>query len=103
TVLVGANQVQELLSRKRDFLCTLQARVLAEADSASSIQEITRRVFHPKDLVDRLSFSDGWLSLLTGSDFSRGNLVKSFLRDNRQLNPGQQSPIHSEPPVESSM
>ena len=28
----------------------------------------------------RISFSDGWLSLLTGSDFSRGNLVKSFLR-----------------------
>jgi len=45
-----------------------------------SIREITRRVFNRQDLVDGFSFSDGWLSLLTGSDFSRGNLVKSFFR-----------------------
>src|SRR5438876_11174046 len=66
--------------RKRDFLCELQHRVLAAARHAGSIREITRRVFQRQDLVDRFSFSDGWLSLLTGSDFSRGNLVKSFLR-----------------------
>ena len=37
-------------------------------------------VFDRRDLVSWLSFGDGWLSLITGSDFSRGNIVKSFLR-----------------------
>jgi endoribonuclease LACTB2 len=80
-ILIGENEVMDLLVRKRDFLCELQRRILAAAQQASSIREITRRVFNRQDLVDRFSFSDGWLSLLTGSDFSRGNLVKSFLRE----------------------
>jgi hypothetical protein len=80
-ILVGENEVRDLLVRKRDFLCELQRRVLATAQQASSIREITRKVFKRQDLVDRVSFSDGWLSLLTGSDFSRANLVKSFLRE----------------------
>src|SRR5262249_5214741 len=79
-MLTNENEVTELLVRKRDFLCELQRRILAAARQAGSIREITRRVFKRQDLVDRFSFSDGWLSLLTGSDFSRGNLVKSFLR-----------------------
>jgi glyoxylase-like metal-dependent hydrolase (beta-lactamase superfamily II) len=79
--LMGESKVRALLVRKRDFLCELQSRVLVAADKAGSIREITRRVFTRHDLVDRFSFSDGWLSLLTGSDFSRGNLVKSFLRE----------------------
>jgi glyoxylase-like metal-dependent hydrolase (beta-lactamase superfamily II) len=80
-VLLNADEVLELLVRKRDFLCELQRRVLVASQKAGSIREITRRVFSRQDLVDRFSFSDGWLSLLTGSDFSRGNLVKSFLRE----------------------
>ena len=79
-MFMSENEVTELLVRKRDFLCELQRRILAAAQQAGSIREITRRVFTRQDLVDRFSFSDGWLSLLTGSDFSRGNLVKSFLR-----------------------
>src|SRR5262249_54975300 len=79
-VLTGEKEVMELLVRKRDFLVELERRILAAAQKADSIREITRRVSDRRDLVDRFSFSDGWLSLLTGSDFSRGNLVKSFLR-----------------------
>jgi glyoxylase-like metal-dependent hydrolase (beta-lactamase superfamily II) len=80
-ILTGENEVMDLLVRKRNFLCDLQRRILVAAQQAGSIREITRRVFNRQDLVDRFSFSDGWLSLLTGSDFSRGNLVKSFLRE----------------------
>ena len=80
-MLIGEDEVMDLLVRKRDFLCDFQRRVLATAQQAGSIREITRRVFNRQDLVDCLSFSDGWLSLLTGSDFSRGNLVKSFLQE----------------------
>lgn len=80
TVVTGEKQVMELLVSKRDFLCELQDRILAASKQAASISEITRRVFDRRNLVNRMSFSDGWLSLLTGSDFARGNLVKSFLR-----------------------
>ncbi len=80
-VVVGEKEVAELLSRKRDFLRELRRRVLGAARRAGSIREITRKVFNRRDLVDLLSRGDGWLSLLTGSDFSRGNLVKSFLRE----------------------
>lgn len=77
--LIGSDAVHELLTRKRDFLMNLQARVHAEASTARSLNEITRRVFDQNTTVDKLSFHDGWLSLLTGSDFSRSNLVRTFL------------------------
>lgn len=80
-IVQGQDEVSALLSRKRDFLAALRQRVVDAAKNAASIRDITRWAFRHRDLVDRLSFSDGWLSLLTGSDFSRGNLVKSFLRE----------------------
>lgn len=80
TILTDEAEVHDLLVRKRDFLCELRRRVLEAADHAQTIGEITRRVFNRKDLVNHISFSEGWLSLITGSDFSRGHLVKSFLR-----------------------
>jgi glyoxylase-like metal-dependent hydrolase (beta-lactamase superfamily II) len=80
TVVAGEDAVAELLTRKRDFLVELRRRIFAAAEHAQSVREITRKVFNRRALVDQLSFSDGWLSLITGSDFSRGNLVKSFLR-----------------------
>ena len=48
----------------------------AELKALERALDIDRR-----DLVDFLSFGEGWLSLITGSDFSRGNIVKSFLRE----------------------
>lgn len=55
-------------------------RVERHATHGQTLQELTRKVFDRRDLVGWLSFGDGWLSLITGSDFSRGNIVKSFLR-----------------------
>lgn len=46
-----------------------------------TIEELTRKVFDRRSLVHFLSFGEGWLSLITGSDFSRSNIVKSFLRE----------------------
>jgi glyoxylase-like metal-dependent hydrolase (beta-lactamase superfamily II) len=80
TILAGEASVLELLARKRDFLCELRRRILEEARRPRSIREITRRVFDQRYLVNHVSFSDGWLSLITGSDFSRANLIRSFLR-----------------------
>jgi glyoxylase-like metal-dependent hydrolase (beta-lactamase superfamily II) len=81
TIITCEAEVHDLLVRKRDFLYELRRRVLEAADHAQTIGQITRRVFDRKDLVNHMSFGDGWLSLITGSDFSRAHLVKSFLRD----------------------
>jgi glyoxylase-like metal-dependent hydrolase (beta-lactamase superfamily II) len=81
TIVEGSEAVISLLARKRDFLSQLRDRIKEEAREARSIHEITRAVFHRSNVSDCLSFGDGWLSLITGSDFSRGHLVKSFLRN----------------------
>lgn len=81
TILTNEAAVHNLLVRKRDFLCELRRRVAEESGRAQTIQEITRKVFDRRNLVNHISFSEGWLSLITGSDFSRGHLIKSFLRD----------------------
>lgn len=79
-VVEGEHEVRALLTRKRDFLVGLGQRIGEAATQARSVKEITREVFVPGGLSDALSFRDGWLSLLTCSDFSRGHLVESFLR-----------------------
>lgn len=91
TVLTDEASARSLLERKREFLVEIRRRIFAAAGRAQSIREITRKVFDRRDLIDRLSFSDGWLSLITGSDFSRGNLVKSFLRVREPNAAGQES------------
>ena len=82
-VVEGASKIGELLRRKRDFLRELERRVLAAASEAKSIREITREVFGEKGFVNAASFGDGWLSLLTASDFSRSHVVESFLREDK--------------------
>jgi hypothetical protein len=59
----------------------LRSRVREKARQPQTMQQLTRAVFDRHDLVDWLSFGDGWLALITGSDFSRSNLVRSFLRE----------------------
>jgi hypothetical protein len=80
-ILAGEEAVAAHLQRKLDFLRAIRDRVKQHASHPQTIQQLTRRVFDRRDLVDFLSFGEGWLSLITGSDFSRGNIVKSFLRE----------------------
>jgi glyoxylase-like metal-dependent hydrolase (beta-lactamase superfamily II) len=80
TIFAGAEIVERQLRRKLEFLIALRDRVRRFATHGQSISQLTRRVFDRRDLVHWLSFGDGWLSMITGSDFSRGNIVKSFLR-----------------------
>jgi hypothetical protein len=81
SIFSGAEVVERQLQRKLDFLTAIRDRVNQYATHGQTIQQLTRKVFDRRDLVDWLSFGDGWLSLITGSDFSRGNIVKSFLRE----------------------
>lgn len=79
-VISGQENVQKVLVEKLEFLKSLRDRIMIVAENATSINQITKEVFNEKDFVNQLSFSEGWLSLLTCSDFSRGNLVSSFLK-----------------------
>lgn len=80
SIFSGVEEVEQQLQRKLDFLTAIRDRVNQHATHGQTIQQLTGKVFDRRDLVDWLSFGDGWLSLITGSDFSRGNIVKSFLR-----------------------
>ena len=81
TVFEGEEQVARQLQRKLDFLRAIRNRVQQHSRQPQSIQQLTRTVFDRRDLVGWLAFGDSWLSLITGSDFSRANIVKSFLRE----------------------
>ena len=81
TFFEGAQAVERQLQRKLEFLLTIRSRVYQFATHQQTIEELTRKVFDRHSLVDFLSFGEGWLSLITGSDFSRSNIVKSFLRE----------------------
>ena len=82
SIFAGAEVVSRQLQAQTRLLFTaIRDRVNKYATHGQSIQQLTRRVFDKGDLVDWLSFGDGWLSLITGSDFSRGNIVRSFLRE----------------------
>ena len=81
TVFLGEEDVRLHLERKLAFLIAIGDRVAKYATEGTPIQQLTAKVFDRSELVDWLSFSDGWLSLITGSDFSRAHIVKSFLRD----------------------
>jgi glyoxylase-like metal-dependent hydrolase (beta-lactamase superfamily II) len=83
TILTDAHAVDALLRRKLAFLISIRERVHAAATEPQTIEQLTRKVFDRNDLVDHLSLNDGWMSLITGSDFSRGNLVRSFLREKK--------------------
>jgi endoribonuclease LACTB2 len=93
TILTDPAAVQALLQRKRDFLIAIRERVRAAAAQPQPIQALTRKVFDRRDLIDYVSLNDGWMSLITGSDFSRGNLIKSFLRAGSDQE--DQSLVHS--------
>lgn len=81
SIFSGAAEVERHLRRKIEFLTMIRDRVHLHATHGQTIQQLTRKVFDRSDLVDWLSLGDGWLSMITGSDFSRGNIVKSFLRE----------------------
>jgi glyoxylase-like metal-dependent hydrolase (beta-lactamase superfamily II) len=81
SIFAGVEAVEKQLQRKLDFLTAIRDRVNQYATHGQTIEQLTSKVFDRRDLVDWLSFGDGWLSLITGSDFSRGNLVKSFLQE----------------------
>ncbi len=86
-VVLGEAPIRELLCQKHAFLCGFRDRVLAAATSARSIADVTRDVFSDESFVNKASLGEGWLSLLTASDFSRSHVVGSFLHGSQATEP----------------
>ena len=80
SVVEGEHEVQAVLQEKRTFLRELERRILIAASGAKSVGQVTREVFRNSGFITKASLGEGWLSLLTASDFSRSHLVESFLR-----------------------
>lgn len=79
-IVVGRDQVRTILEAKLAFLRALQREVEAQVQRGpATIEEVTRAVFGRQSVTDKLSFSEGRLAILTGADFSRSHLVKSFV------------------------
>jgi glyoxylase-like metal-dependent hydrolase (beta-lactamase superfamily II) len=91
-VVRGRDEVRAALDAKRRFLEDVRARTVAEAPHARSLPELTRRVFPQSSLGDRVIGSEGRLSALTALDFSRSNLVGSFLSETVVAREARESP-----------
>lgn len=76
----GPAEVRAALQEKLDFLRSIESRVRQHLPSSSSVEDLSSRVFTSHSLGERLALGDGWLSVLTGSNFSRQHLVESFAR-----------------------
>ena len=80
TILHGADEVHCLLQEKCDFLRGIEARVREHLEASDSVEDLSNHVFAPHTPTERLALGDGWLSVLTNSDFSRHHLIDSFAR-----------------------
>jgi glyoxylase-like metal-dependent hydrolase (beta-lactamase superfamily II) len=80
-VVSGEDNVRDVLNEKLQFLIALRDTIFTVAETSSSENEIIEKVFNEHNFVNLLSFNEGWLSLLTCTDFSRRNVVQSFLKN----------------------
>jgi glyoxylase-like metal-dependent hydrolase (beta-lactamase superfamily II) len=81
TVILGEDAVASALTRKRDMLVAIGAEAVRVAsEGPQSIESITRKVFRRGGLIEAVSLHEGWMSLITASDFSRSNVVASFVK-----------------------
>lgn len=80
-VVEGEREVHRVLHDKLRFLEDLEKRVVRELTCPKPLEEIVKNVFDDRNITNLISLNDGWLSLLTDSDFSRSNLVLSFVKN----------------------
>lgn len=76
----GEEAVRTVLQNKLRFLENLEKKVRSELSAPKPLEEIVENVFDDRTIINLLSMNEGWLSILTDSDFSRSNLVYSFVK-----------------------
>jgi glyoxylase-like metal-dependent hydrolase (beta-lactamase superfamily II) len=73
-------QVAERLQAKLRFLEQLRERVRQSIQTGPKpLAEVVDDVARDRDLVNLVSMNEGWMNLITLGDFSRSNLIRSFV------------------------
>lgn len=80
-IIKGEKEIKTILLEKLRFLKEIKSKILSVANEPMHLEDITKKVFSDKSFINSISFNDGWLSILTSSDFSRTNLVRSFINN----------------------
>jgi ribonuclease/clavin/mitogillin len=94
TVILGKDAVASALTRKREMLIAIgREAVRVASEGPQPIESITRTVFRRGGVIEAVSLHEGWMSLLTASDFSRSNLVASFVKRMPTPEPAATEPI----------
>tara|TARA_B100000676_G_C17352733_1_gene471741 strand:- start:115 stop:297 length:183 start_codon:yes stop_codon:yes gene_type:complete len=44
-----------------------------------TLNEVVKKVFSAETAVNHISMNEGWMSVITGGNFSRSNLIRAFV------------------------
>lgn len=80
-VVIRGRLVAQRLSEKIEFLEALRERVreVIFEDNPMTLSQVVTEVFSERSAVNRLSMSEGWMSVITSGDFSRSHLIRAFV------------------------
>ncbi len=79
--ILKSNECQNSLCRKMEYLKVINMKVVSEIEKGPiSEKELLVSVFNDSSLVNKYTMREGWMSAITGGDFSRSHLVRSFIK-----------------------
>ena len=79
-VIIKGTDCQLMLNKKLKFLKELRTRtchILSQGPITE--KDLIKKMFNEPGIVNLISSYEGWMSVITGGDFSRSNLVRSFI------------------------
>lgn len=81
-VLLKDTDCKSMLEKKITFLKLLRAKT-HEILSLGPIKEseLIEKIFKEPSFINFLSMNEGWMSIITDGDFSRSNLIRSFIHE----------------------
>jgi len=82
TVLKGPAAAEAVMAKTR-FLTSLQSHVetIVAKGEPQNLNHLVEAVFRDPTLVNFISMNEGWMSVITGGDFSRSNLIRAFVEE----------------------
>jgi glyoxylase-like metal-dependent hydrolase (beta-lactamase superfamily II) len=73
-------EARQRLQTKLQFLEVLRDRVHQSIrQGPRRLSQVVAEISQDRDLVNLISMNEGWMNLITAGDFSRSNLVRSFV------------------------
>ena len=82
-VVIRDQDVAQSLHDKIAFLEALRERVreVITEQQPMTLSEVVKEVFSEETAVNQISMNEGWMSVITGGDFSRSNLIRAFVHE----------------------